>query len=342
MTTQQLPQSPDWIDLYRLMIIMNTMNTQTWFKCLLTVPLLLTSSCTFKTDKPDGSGTIECTQIRLAPEVAGRITSLLINEGTTVTNGQIIATIDPLTYKFRYDEARAALAQGQAQRDLMLAGSRDEDIQRARAQVREAKATADAAATDAQRMVTLLTQNSVTQKQRDDAATALERASASLAAADQQLTRLIKGNRQEEIRASQAAVEVAQARLSQAEKALADCTVKSTATGTITTKNIEQGEMVMIGTPLATLSQLDEVWLSLYLPETKLPTVKLGQKAHIKVDGDPMRYEGLITFISSEAEFTPRNVQTPDERTKLVYRIKITLPNPRNVFKPGMPADGYL
>jgi len=99
---------------------------------------------------------------------------------------------------------------------------------------------------------------------------------------------------------------------------------------------------VMAGTPLATLSQLSEVWLSLYLPETKLPSVKLGQKARIKVDGDPVRYEGIITFISAEAEFTPRNVQTPDERTKLVYRIKITLPNPKNTFKPGMPADGYL
>ncbi len=318
------------------------MNAHTRITYLLAIPTLLCNSCTFNTEEPDGSGTIECTQIRLAPEVAGRITSLRISEGASITNGQVVAIIDPTLFQFRCEEARAALAQAQAQRDLMLAGSRDEDIQRARAQVREAKANANAATTDAQRMETLLTQNSATQKQRDDAVTALERASASLAAAEQQLSRLIKGNRQEEIRASQATAELAQARLAQAEKALADCTVKSPATGTITTKNIEQGEMVMVGTPLATLSQLDEVWLSLYLPETKLPTVKIGQKAHIKVDGDPLRYEGIITFISSEAEFTPRNVQTPDERTKLVYRIKITLPNPKNVFKPGMPADGYL
>jgi len=324
------------------MVIMKAMKAQTWITCLLALPTLLCSSCSFNTDKPDGSGTIECTQIRLAPEVAGRISSLLISEGASITNGQVVATIDSAMYLLRCDEARAALAQAQAQRDLMLAGSRDEDIQRARAQVREAKASADAAITDSRRMETLLTQNSATQKQRDDAATALERTSASLAASEQQLARLIKGNRQEEIRATQAAVELAQARLAQAEKALADCTVKSPATGTITTKNVEQGEMVMAGTPLATLSQLSEVWLSLYLPETKLPSVKLGQKARIKVDGDPVRYEGIITFISAEAEFTPRNVQTPDERTKLVYRIKITLPNPKNTFKPGMPADGYL
>lgn len=324
------------------MAIMGAMKALPWFTGLLAIPVLLACSCSLNKETPDGSGTIECTQIRLAPEVAGRLTSLAIAEGAAITNGQVVATLDPLPYKLHCDEARAALAQAEAQRDLMLAGSRDEDIQRARAHVREAKATADAAGTDANRMETLLAQNSATQKQRDDAATARERTAANLTAAEQQLSRLIKGNRQEEIRASQATVELAQARLALAEKALADCTVKSPTSGIITTKNVEPGEMVAAGTPLATLSQLGEVWLALYLPETKLSSVKLGQKASIKVDGDPARYEGLITFIASEAEFTPRNVQTPDERTKLVYRIKITLPNPENIFKPGMPADGYL
>jgi HlyD family secretion protein len=300
------------------------------------------SGCAFKRDKPDGSGTIECTQIRIASEVSGRIHSLLIEEGNPVTNGQILATIDPLPFQLKLNEARALLQQAQAQRDLMLAGSRDEDIQRARAQVREAKAAADAAAVDAQRMQTLLSQNSTTPKQRDDAITAQERTAAALTAAEQLLHRLNKGNREEEIRAAQAAVDVAQARLAQAEKSLSDCTIKSTASGIITTKVTEQGEIIMAGAPLATISALHEVWLSLYLPETRLPSVKLGQTAHIKVDGDPAQYAGVISFISPEAEFTPRNVQTPDERTKLVYRIKITLPNPSNIFKPGMPADGYL
>ncbi|MEI6564766.1 MAG: efflux RND transporter periplasmic adaptor subunit [bacterium] len=309
---------------------------------MIALPALLGASCTFKTDKPDGSGTIECTQVRVAAEVTGRITSLLIGEGDSVTNGQIVARLDPVPYQLRCDETRAALAQTQAQRDLMLAGSRDEDIQRARAQVREAKAMADAAAADAHRIEAIFSQNSATQKQRDDAVAAAERTAASLAAAEQQLSRLVKGNRQEEIRISQAAVELAQARLAQMEKNLADCTVKAAASGIITTKTVEQGEMVMAGAPLATLSQLDEAWLSLYLPETRLAGVKLGQKARVKVDGDPMLYEGAVTFISPEAEFTPRNVQTPDERTKLVYRIKITLPNTKRTFKPGMPADGYL
>lgn len=304
--------------------------------------LLVCVSCALKTDKPDGSGTIECTQVRVASEVGGRLATLLLKEGASVTNGQILATIEPLAYQLRRDEARAALAQTQAQLDLMLAGSRDEDILRSRAQVREAQSLADTALRDSQRIEPLFAQGSVTQKQRDDSAAAVERTAAALAASEQQLSRLIKGNRQEEIRAAQAAVELAKTRLAQTEKALSDCVITAPLSGIITLKSVEQGEMVASGTPLATLSRLDEVWLSLYLPETQLAGVVLGQKVAVKTDGSETRYEGIVTFISPEAEFTPRNVQTPDERVKLVYRIKVTLPNPNGVFKPGMPADGYL
>ena len=303
---------------------------------------LLCASCTLHSDKPDGSGTMECTQIRIAPEVAGRITALSFAEGDHVTKGQILATLDTTPYQLRRDEAAAALALAQAQLDLMNAGSRSEDILRARAQVREARAMADSAAADSKRMEALFAQNSVTTKQRDDAATAAERTSAGLAATEQQLDRLVKGNRLEEIQAALAAVALAKARLAQADKAIADCVITAPMAGIITTKNAEPGEVTAIGAPLATLSRMDEVWLSLYLPETRLAGIKTGQKATVKIDGDTARYEGTITFVSPEAEFTPRNVQTPDERVKLVYRIKVTLPNPKGIFKPGMPADGYL
>ncbi len=315
------------------------MNMKLWI-----VPLaaLLCASCSLNADKPDGSGTVECTQVRIAAEVAGRITTLSFNEGDSITNGQLLATLDPLPYQLRRDEARASLALAQAQLDLMNAGSREEDVLRARAQVREAQALAGAAAADAKRIETLFAQNSVTVKQRDDAAAAADRTAAGLAAAEQQLTRLVKGNRPEEVQAAQAAVALARARLAQTEKAVTDCVITAPMAGIITTKSAEAGEVTAVGAPLATLSRLDEVWLALYLPENKLAGVRTGRKASVKIDGDPARYEGTITFVSPEAEFTPRNVQTPDERVKLVYRIKVTLPNPKGIFKPGMPADGFL
>lgn len=304
--------------------------------------LCFTTSCTWRTDTPDGSGTIECTQVRIAPEVGGRITALLFNEGDSITNGQTLATLDPLAYQLRRNEARALLAQAQAQLDLMNAGSREEDVLRAKAQVREAESLARNAALEASRIRTLFSQGSATQKQQDDTTSAAERTAATLAAAESQLARLTNGNRPEEIRAAQAAVELAKARLAQAEKALTDCVITAPMAGAITTKSAEAGEVVAPGATLATLSRLDEVWLSLYLPEPRLSAITLGRKVRVKVDGRATPYEGIVTFISPIAEFTPRNVQTPDERAKLVYRIKVTLPNPEGIFKPGMPADGYL
>lgn len=291
---------------------------------------------------PDGSGTMECTQVRVAPEVSGRIDRLLAQEGDRVNAGQVIARIDTHTYALRRDEAAAALAQSQAQLQLLVDGSREEDIQRAREQVREARAMADAAASDLKRITEIFNSGNASAKQMDDAKANAERTAASTAAAAQQLSRLVKGSREQEISAARAAVALAQARLAQAEKTLGDCVVTAPAEGIVTTRSAEPGEVVAAGTPLVTLSRLDEVWLSLYLPEPRLHEVKLGQKAYVSIDGDPKRHEGIVTFVSPEAEFTPRNIQTQDERTKLVYRIKITLPNPRGLFKPGMPADGYL
>lgn len=291
---------------------------------------------------PDGSGTIECTQVRLAAEVGGRLSELLIEEGQSIQASQVVARIDPVPYILKRDEATAALAQAQAQLDLMLAGSRDEDIQRAREQLREARASATAATADVSRVEEVFAAGSATARQRDEARAAAERTTALAAAAEQQLARILSGNRKEEIRSAQAAVDLARARLAQAEKAVADCTVRSPLTGTVAAKSAEQGEVVAAGTALATVSRLDEVWLSVYIPETQLSHVRLGQPAWVCAEGNPQRYAGTVTFVASEAEFTPRNAQTRDERAKLVYRVKITLPNPNGVFKPGMPADGYI
>lgn len=303
---------------------------------------LILASCAPRASKPDGSGTIECTQVRIAAEVGGRMEAVGFEEGDTVTNGQVLARIDPTPYRLRLDEARAALAQAQAQSDLMKAGSRAEDVRRAQAQVWEANAAAQAASADARRIAAIFAQGSASAKQQDDAKAAADRTAATALAASEQSARIEKGNRPEEIRAAQAAADLAKARAALAEKALADCLVTAPLTGVVTTKSVERGEVIAAGTPLAILSRLDEVWLSLYLPETRLPDIKLGRKVMVTLDGDRRGYEGTVTFISPEAEFTPRNVQTPDERAKLVYRIKVTLSNPNGTFKPGMPADGTL
>lgn len=307
---------------------------------LLVVPLA--GGCHFNRSASDGSGTIECTQVQVAPQVGGRLAQLPPQEGDALKKGGLVARIDPADYELKRAESAAALAQAQAQLDLLLAGSREEDVQRARDQVRETEVAVRAAAADLERIAQVFKQNSATQKQMDDAQAAADRAASLKAQAGQNLTRLINGSRKEELKVAQTAVDLAKARLAQAEKAVADCQVFAPMDGVVTVRSREEGEMVNPGSTLVTLSRLDEVWLAIYVPEPRLVKVKVGQKAWVKADGMKQPIEGKVTFISPEAEFTPKNVQTPDERAKLVYRVKITLANPNHVFKPGMPADGYL
>ena len=309
---------------------------------LLVVCAALTAGCSMNGTAPDGSGTIECTQVLVSPQVAGRLAALPVREGDALHKGDLVARIDTADYVLKRDEAKAQLAAAQAQVALVSAAAREEDVQRAREQVREAKAAMTAAAADLTRTEEVFAKRSATQKQVDDARAMAERTSAALGAAEQSLARIIAGSRKEEIRVAQAQVDLLQVRLAQAEKALADCEVTAPMDGVVTTRNREEGEMVGVGTALITLSRLDEVWLSVYIPETRLGHVKLGDKARVRVDGVVQMAEGTVTFISPEAEFTPKNVQTPDERAKLVYRVKVTLKNADRVFKPGMPADGFL
>ncbi len=309
---------------------------------VITMAVALLCGCGLRAPTPDGSGTIECTQVQVAPQVAGRIAELLPQEGDAVEAGAVVARLDATDYELRMQEATAAMLQAKAQLDLVLAGPRTEDIEFARQQVNEAEASARAAATDLQRLKQALDAGSVTPKQADDARANAERTGAVLAARQRSLEKLEKGSREQEIAVARAQLQLAEARLAQAVKAVADCTVLAPMDGVVTTRSRERGEIVSPGATLLTLSRLDEVWVSVYLPETHLPRVKLGQKAKVRVDGDAKTYEGTVTFISSEAEFTPKNVQTPEERAKLVYRVKITLQNKDGVFKPGMPADAYL
>ena len=316
------------------------MNTQ--IMILLGSALVMTAGCRWQAAPPDGSGTVDCTQVQISPEVAGRVVDLPPQEGDVLKKGALVARLDAGDYELKRDEARATLANAQAQLDLMKAGARTEDIERAHETVREWRAAATAAAADKKRIEEVFAQGSATQKQIDDARAMADRTAAALAGAEQNLARLEHGNRPEEIRIAESQVELAKAKLASAEKSVADCTVVAPLDGTVTTRSREPGEWVTPGAPLVTLARLDEVWLAIYIPEDQLGRVKLRQKASVKLDGSEQRYAGVITFISPEAEFTPKNAQTPDERAKLVYRVKITLKNPNGIFKPGLPADAFL
>lgn len=257
--------------------------------------------------------------------------------------------------------AKAALAE-------LVAGSRPEDIAAAEASADAAKVEVDRTQLDYDRLKKLRDEGIATQNEYDNALSALNSAKArlneaqaklrlvkagprveqidqarqALAAAQQRYEVVRKGPREETKQAARARVNQMRQGLAQAETRLTYTEIASPVDGIVLSKNTEAGEFVSAGTPIVTVADLKDIWLRAYVDEPDLPRVKLGQKARVQTDGGPKDRYGTVIFISDKAEFTPKNVQTPKERVKQVFRIKIAVPNDDFVFKPGMPADAYI
>jgi membrane fusion protein YbhG len=287
------------------------------------------------------SGHIEATEVRLSSKVAGHVERIRVEEGDKVTAGQEIARIDTTDLRLALDAAVADRAQADADRRLRVAGSRKEDIGEAEAQVERAQADLRGAQEDLERMEKLLASGSGTDKSRDDARTRRDMAAASLEAARERLRKLRAGSRPEEIDSAIARVAAADAKIAQLKQQIADAVVTSPVGGTVTEKLAEKGELLTRGTGIVVVTELARPWLTVYVPEPDLGRVRLGQEAEVATDAGQKR-TGHVTFVSSQAEFTPKNVQTPEERAKLVYKIKIGLDNADGLFKPGMPAQARL
>jgi HlyD family secretion protein len=302
------------------------------------------------------SGQVEATDVQVAAQVGGRLIELRVAEGDRVKRGDVIARLDTRDTEIQLARARAERAAADAQLRLLQAGSRVEDVRQAQAQVEAAETEAAAAAaelkaaeTDLERFEALLRANAGSQKQRDDAKAradvARERvrgATERVRAARQALARLQAGARPQEIDASRARVAAVDAQIAALEKSVKDAEVVSPVDGVVTTKLSDQGEVLAPRTPLVIVTDLDHAWANLFVPEPAIPRVKIGQSATVFTDAGGEGIAGKVTFISPKAEFTPRNVQTADERSKLVYRIKVSVDNSNGVLKQGMPVDAEL
>ena len=284
------------------------------------------------------SGHVEATDVRLATKVAGRLQDFGLQEGDTVKPGQEIAHIDTTDVGLALAQARAERQQAAAELQLRLAGSRKEDVGAGAAQVSQAEADLAGAQKDLDRMQGLLDRGSGTPKARDDARTRRDVAAARLKGAREGLARLKNGSRPEEIEAARARVAVSDARIAQLDQQRTDATIVSPTAGVVTEKIAEAGELLQAGSPLCVVTDLADAWLTVYIGEPDLGRIRIGQEAEVVTDDGQTR-KGRITFVASKAEFTPRNVQTRDERVKLVYKVKVGLDNRDGLFKPGMPAE---
>jgi HlyD family secretion protein len=301
------------------------------------------------------SGHVEATEVQVAAEVGGRLVDLRVAEGDRVTPGAVVASLDTRDVDLQIDRLHAERRGADAQLRLLLAGSRPEDIRQAEAQVDAAVAETAAAQadlrageTDLRRFEALLAAKAGSEKQRDDARARVDLARERVRAADERVraareavARLQAGARPEEIEAARARVAVVDAQLAVLEKARADATVAAPVGGVVTQTLSDAGEVVAPRTPMLVITDLDHAWANLFVPEPLMSTIALGQAVTILTDGG-QTVPGKVTYISPQAEFTPRNVQTADERSRLVYRIKVSVDNTAGVLKQGMPVDAEL
>jgi len=352
------------------------------------------------------SGNIELTQVDISFKVPGKLVELDVDEGAFVKKGQVIARIDreQVESQRNRDEASVAASESQFQQietgvkwqratlesdialkkaevraaqarlDLLLAGSRPQEIQQAQAAVADATAQRDQAKGDWDRSQDLFKNDDISKAQYDqyrmrlDSTTALlrqaqehlgivqegprkedieaaraevERAKAALQASE--ANRLELERREQDVKAHQAEVNKARAQVAMTQTQINDTVVTSPIDGVVLVKSAEVGEVLAAGTTVVTIGDIDHPWLRAYINETDLGRVKLGQPVQLTSDSFPGKtYPGKVSFISSEAEFTPKQIQTREERVKLVYRIKIDVDNQRHELKSNMPVDGEI
>ncbi len=277
---------------------------------------LLFVSCGNNNLSPGGSGFIEATEVMVSSEANGQLKDLRFDEGDQIMRGDTIGEIDTVTMMLRLRQAEAT--KEMAQTKMEVSGIA----------IQQAEFNLDLARKEFDRVSALLKSGSVNQQQYDRTETAYKQALLTKKQAD-------------------AAYQAVRAELTQAETGISllveqlnHCFPKSPESGTITDKFVEVGELVGMGSPLVKIAKLDTVWVKIYLPPGDLTRISLGGHAQIDPEnGQKQLLDGKVSWISDQAEFTPKNVQTKEARADLVYAVKITIPNPGKVLKVGMPVS---
>lgn len=275
------------------------------------------------------TGTIEATEITVSAQSGGQVKHIIADEGQIVQAGDTLLIIDNTDWRYQLEQARGGYEMAESQYRLALKGARQEDIIQAEANYQNAEA-------DLKRMEELYRVKTITEKQLDDAKTRFT-------VSKQILEKTRRGLRREEIEIARARRDQAKGLFGSLQKKVNDCVVAAPIGGTITERFVEQGELAGTGSVLFRISNLSLMDITIYVTEIDLPKVQLNQKAVVTVDAFPDKeYEGKVVFISPNAEFTPKNIQTKDERTKLVFSVKVKVPNPDGTLKAGVPADVVL
>ena len=294
-------------------------------------------------DKIEASGNIEATNVIVSSKVSGQVIKLLFDEGQKVSEGDTLIIIDHETLEYQLDQAIAGLKSVQAQLSLLREGAREEDKKQVEETLNQAKINYDLAEKDLKRMTDLYNSKSITRKQFDDVTAHFNISKAQLTSAEENYKKIKNFARPEELKQAEANVGRQKAAVELIQKQIRDSYVTTPSSGFVVKKFVEQGETVSPMSSLFKVSDLSNVKLVIYVSEEELGRVKLNQKADVSVDAYPDKtFSGKVIYISPEAEFTPKNIQTKEERTKLVFEVKVQVDNPDFELKAGMPADASI
>ncbi len=299
----------------------------------------------FRGAAPDGAlyGNVEIRQVDLAFNSEGRLTQMARQEGDRVRAGDVIAQLDPATYQDALRLATARRDAAQAQLDKLVHGTRPEDIDQARANL--AAATAAVANADAtfRRQSNLVLTQATPQQAVDDARRALDTARAQVAQTGAALAEAVAGPRVEDIDAARAQLRQAEAAVGLAQTQLARTTLTAPSDGVVMTRVVEPGTVVMPTSIIYSVAITAEVWIRAFAPETLLSRVAPGTEVRVVTDGQPGKaYRGRVGYVSPQAEFTPKTVETPELRTQLVYRVRVRVENPDDGLRQGQPVTVLL
>lgn len=295
-------------------------------------------------DALDASGTVEATEADLGFQAAGRLETVRAVEGRRVSAGDTLATLDAAELSAAFDAAVAQAEAAGARLQELRRGSRPQEIQSARAALVGAQRRESEARAEAERARRLHEGGAISRQALDRAETALASAEAQREQAEQALALAEEGPRAEAITGQEAQLRQARAAAERARAALSNTVLTAPRDGIVTVRHREPGEIVGPGAPIVTLMDPADRWVRIYVRSDRVGRVALGQPAEIRIDAYPDRvFEGEVSFIASEAEFTPRNVQTADERSQLVYAVKVRVTGDTELaLKPGLPADVRL
>ncbi len=338
------------------------------------------------------TGTVEAVEVTVSFQIPGKVASVTFEEGETIREGQILASLDTLSLIQELTRARAAhaaavskLATSRARAEYLrksvnarikgaeanlqklLSGLRPQEVEAAKQAVERTRAEAERAEKEANRIKRLYEDGVVPLARWEDARAAAQVAKAALISAGESLEMAELGSRREDVQGARAAFQEARAQLEEVQAAeleaqslesevklreadanlasirLSHATLEAPVSGIALTRIVEPGENILAAGPVTTIADLSEVKVRFYVPEGDLGSLRLGQTVHIISDSFPDRQlEGRISYISEQAEFTPKNILTKEERTKLVFMVKVLAPNPDTVLKPGMPVEVVL